>query len=85
MPTKERPTPDKEITGPIFLELLDSREDQVRQEILSLQITLADILDTRCKIDTAISRDLRVRYYFSGENLKITTSVKPEMGFKPRN
>jgi hypothetical protein len=85
MPTKERPIPDKEIGGQIFLELLDAREDQLRQSILSLQIALADIIDTRCKIETALSRDLKVRYFFSGENLKITTSVKPEMGFKPRN
>lgn len=85
MKEKLQPVSEKEISNPVFLELLDAREDQLRQSILGLQITLADVIDTRNKIETSLARDMRVKYFMTLNTLRIESSVKPNMGFKPRS
>jgi hypothetical protein len=83
MSTKEtpQPEPEKEIGRAEFLNLLDEREDQLRQNILELQITLQEVYGVRQKIGDAEERDTKVRFYTVGDSLKFKSTIKPKMGF----
>ena len=78
---KQQPEPEKEIGKAEFLNLLDLREEQIRDGILKLQLSLFDVQDTRRKVHVAEERDMRSRFFTTSTTIRIESTVKPKMGF----